>query len=299
MTPLEYDSGLPLTVAGPEEDFELRLDGRLLPGTPSVRRLGALEPMLCCPPALSDRQREQVLYRMYRGVVRATATLPWSDRPLDYRYDITVFRPGSFGGEYLKTSGHYHPPVPGRDLSYPEVYEVLHGSVLFVLQETDNYLPGPQTIVIRRLVLLRAQAGQKAVMPPNFGHWSINTDPARPLVMANWISDGCVSHYASVERARGAAVYVCEGEGIIPGEPVRLVRNARYAHVPAEVEYAVVADQPDLGLTREQPMLGALLAAPARWAYLCDPTGYGEPVLQAIRILRQSPLPAAAGCQPA
>jgi len=298
MMRLEYESGLALTVGGAEEDYELRLDGRLLPGTPDVRRLGALEPMLCCPPPLTDREREQVLYRMYRGVVRLTAGLPWGGRPLDYRYDVTVFKPGSFGGEYLKTSGHYHPPVPGSDLSYPEVYEVLHGSVLFILQETADHTRGPDEIVIRRIVLLRAHAGQKAVMPPNYGHWSINTDPAQPLVMANWISDSCASRYAPVERAGGAAVYVCEGEGVIPGEPIRLVRNRRYAHLPAEVEYAVPADQPGLGLAAGRPMLGALLAEPARWTYLCDPAGHSEPMLQAIRIVHQSPLPEAAGSAP-
>ena len=129
---------------------------------------------------------------------------------------------------------------------------------------------------------------------PNCGHWSINTDSEWPLVMANWISDSCVSDYDWVERAGGAAVYVCEGEGVVPGEPIRLVRNGRYAHLPAGVETAVVADQPELGLAAERPILGALLSAPARWAYLCDPLGHRELTWQAIRIVDQSPLPATA-----
>ena len=43
------------------------------------------------------------------------------------------------GSEYVKTVGHYHPPVPGTDVSYPEIYQVLDGSATYLLQKVESY----------------------------------------------------------------------------------------------------------------------------------------------------------------
>ncbi|HOV51744.1 MAG TPA: glucose-6-phosphate isomerase family protein, partial [Methanothrix sp.] len=37
----------------------------------------------------------------------------------DLRYDITIIPPRMLGREYIKTAGHYHPFVPGGNVTYP------------------------------------------------------------------------------------------------------------------------------------------------------------------------------------
>ena len=42
------------------------------------------------------------------------------------------------GLEYTKTVGHYHPQIPGTDISYPEIYQVLEGSATYLLQKVEH-----------------------------------------------------------------------------------------------------------------------------------------------------------------
>ena len=68
---------------------------------------------------LYDRQSAEIeeLYYMYREVALAHDCDLIRQKGL--RYDITVIVPGTLGGEYVKTAGHYHPEKPGTGLTYP------------------------------------------------------------------------------------------------------------------------------------------------------------------------------------
>jgi len=100
---------------------------------------------------------------------------------LDLRYDITVLPPGMIGQEFNKSLGHYHPMVPGLAIAYPELYEVLHGKALFLLQKMDADFKNVITVLA-----IEAVAGQKIVYPPNYGHIIVNIG-SEPLVTANWV----------------------------------------------------------------------------------------------------------------
>ncbi|MCX6729925.1 MAG: glucose-6-phosphate isomerase, partial [Candidatus Portnoybacteria bacterium] len=52
----------------------------------------------------------------------------------ELRYDITILKPQKLGKEFSKTLGHDHPIVPGTSITYPELYEVLEGKAIFILQ---------------------------------------------------------------------------------------------------------------------------------------------------------------------
>ena len=73
------------------------------------------------------------LYYMYRDLAKNK-----TDRRKiienDLRYDITILAPVMLGKEFNKTVGHDHPIVPGTDITYPELYEVLKGEAIFLLQ---------------------------------------------------------------------------------------------------------------------------------------------------------------------
>ena len=168
---LQVTSGLPLQADG---------DGRLIFGagltvvTPAVRTREEMREVLLDPEA--DAPAE--LYYMYRDVCRQ------QDRELlaqhGLRYDVTVIRPGLLGRDYIKTAGHYHPLKPGTEVTYPEVYEVLAGKAHYLLQ-TEPDEDGVEAI------LIEATAGDKVLIPPGYGHITIN--PASEfLIMSNWVA---------------------------------------------------------------------------------------------------------------
>jgi glucose-6-phosphate isomerase len=161
------------------------------------------------------RLRDQEIYYMYRGVSKP------KDEPTirksGLRYDITVIPPLMMGDEYVKTAGHYHPIAIG-ELTYAEVYQILDGEAIFLIQKVDNF--DKHNLI--DVAFAKAKAGDVFVVPPNFGHITINTSK-KPLVMANWSADGFNSLYEPIERMCGAAYFFTKDGW---------VRNLRYGLVP-------------------------------------------------------------------
>src|SRR5271157_5416728 len=67
------------------------------------------------------------IYFMYRNVYKKD----------DIRFDVTVIPPFDVRGECAKTHGHYHPGSEDG-LAYPEVYQVLRGSAVFIIQKKNR-----------------------------------------------------------------------------------------------------------------------------------------------------------------
>ncbi len=71
------------------------------------------------------------LYYMYRELALSkNDTLTMKEHNL--RYDITVIPPLMLGCEFVKTAGQYHPKVPGTDMTFSEIYEVLSGEAQYL-----------------------------------------------------------------------------------------------------------------------------------------------------------------------
>lgn len=115
---------------------------------------------------LEKEAEEQELYWMYRYFEREEDEEKFNEAGLEY--DITVLKNGKVGPELIKTAGHYHGYVAGTDLTYPEVYEVIEGEIEYLIQ-TKPDAEGNTDVVI-----IKAQAGDKVVVPPKYGHISIN-----------------------------------------------------------------------------------------------------------------------------
>ncbi|MBI4173492.1 MAG: glucose-6-phosphate isomerase [Candidatus Aenigmarchaeota archaeon] len=162
---------------------------------------------------------KQVAYFMYRNAVRETDLGKFEKAGL--RYDITVMEPGVIGTEYVKTAGHYHPYTPAGELRYPEIYEVIAGQALYVLQEI-----GADEGVVKQVLLVTAGPGDKVIMPPGCGHVTVNVGTDR-LVMANIVSDEFQSIYAPYQERHGAACYIVAQAG----RPAALA-NSHYAGLP-------------------------------------------------------------------
>ena len=194
------------------------------------------------------------------------------------RYDISAFRSVMLGREYMKTSGHYHPEIPGTRVAYPEVYEVLYGEALYVMQKVNDYGAPPDEVVVEDVIVARVKAGQKIIMPPGYGHVTINTLD-RPLLMSNWVSNRFSSFYGSTEAARGFAWYLIEEDG-----EARWVANDSYARGVPQIRFAEVREVPELGLTWDTPMYQACAREPAKFEFLNDPASWEELIWRNLEI---------------
>jgi glucose-6-phosphate isomerase len=135
------------------------------------------------------------LYAMFRDLARSPADRWWL-KENNLRYDITVIPPRAICGEFVKTKGHYH-PKNRAGTGFPEIYEVLEGTAHYLLQREDQ----------SDVVLVTANSGDVVVVPPGYGHVTINPATDQVLHMANIVSGGFASDYSKYVTGKGAAYY--------------------------------------------------------------------------------------------
>jgi glucose-6-phosphate isomerase len=158
---------------------------------PEIRLADELKRVL----ADSNCRCEGEMYYMYRDVAGSDSDRRWLSEQ-GIRYDITVIPPRDLCGEYVKTVGHYHPENP-EGAGYPEIYEVMKGNAHYLLQAHD----------LSQVLLVDAHAGDLVIVPPGFGHVTINPTNELVLQMANLVSSRFQSDYREYEKRRGAAYY--------------------------------------------------------------------------------------------
>lgn len=185
-----------------EDNRKLFADGVEVPF--SVRKVSEMKDVLFNKEFITPKNKNDILYRMYRGAgVDKNATVFSAH---NIRYDVTVIENYDLGGEFTKTLGHYHPVVKDG-LAYPELYEVISGEVVYLLQkrnEDNSY----------DLQLVHAKAGDKVIMPPNYGHFSINIGEGL-LIEANLVNSTFKSNYKPVQEMGGGAVFLLKNGNVI------------------------------------------------------------------------------------
>lgn len=165
-------------------------NGELPP--PSVRTVEDMRSVLACPSC----ECSGPLYYMYRDLAKSDKDRSWLHHH-QLRYDITVIPSRDLCGEWVKTKGHYH-PKNRAGIGYPEIYEVIEGEASYLLQSR----------MLDDVVLISARAGDLVIIPPEYGHISINSSSNTTLVMANIVSTAFQSEYDEYEKYHGAAYYV-------------------------------------------------------------------------------------------
>lgn len=187
-------AGLPLEI---DDDDYLVFGPGLQNVKPNIREFITVKNYLKNP--LSTFPRREV-YFMYRDVKRDEDAEKLKTAGL--QYDLTVLPPGRIGDEFMKTIGHYHPRKQGTTVRYPEIYEVIHGRAFFILQSASEDFER-----LYEVYLIEAMRGEKILVPPGFGHMSINpTEDV--LVLANIQARGNHGLYEPYESHHGAAYYV-------------------------------------------------------------------------------------------
>ena len=127
------------------------------------------------------------------------------------------------GDEFIKTAGHFHPKKgPHGDESYPEVYQILSGEAIFLLQKNT-----PQGNA-REIIAIEANVGDIVYIPPDYGHVMINPGD-QELVNANIVCDDFQSVYGPVVYKKGLAVYCTRQSNTHYG----FIPNPNYDETPA------------------------------------------------------------------
>lgn len=198
-----------------------------------VRRLHDLEDVLFDKEWFdATDSRNKDMYYMFRDLAKNDTDLE-AIKAHHLRYDITVIPPGMLGSEYTKTVGHYHPEVPGTNITYPEVYQVLEGSATYLLQKVEH---GEEDTVLDAVVV-KAEKGDMVLIPPGYGHVTINAAEST-LEMANWVCRDFSSVYEPIKRLCGASYFLLR-DGF--------AKNPLYKDVPP-IRYLKPLANEELGL---------------------------------------------------
>ncbi|MFA6214822.1 MAG: glucose-6-phosphate isomerase family protein [Candidatus Micrarchaeia archaeon] len=181
------------------DDESLEFSGRKI--KPSVRKLVEMKPVLANPGKETSLEPDSPTYYMYRDVAHFGKI----------RYDVTRILALDLAGERNKTLGHVH-PRSSKGTPWAEVYEVLSGEAHFLLQRMSQ-------LGVQDAVLLSAKKGECLLIPPGYGHVTINAGK-RELLLGNLVSSDFDADYSGFLRLRGACYYeMSDG---------KLVRNRNY-----------------------------------------------------------------------
>jgi glucose-6-phosphate isomerase len=157
------------------------------------------------------------------------------------RYDITIMFPKMLGKEFNKTIGHDHPIVPGTSITYPELYEVLEGEAIFLLQDSKNEQ-------IKDVFAIKAKTGNKVVIPPNYEHLIINASD-KDLKTCNWICRSFGSNiYKPFKLRHGFCYYATK-----TANGIEWIKNENYTSVP-EIRFEQANNLYDFKIEENEPI---------------------------------------------
>lgn len=145
--------------------------------------------------------------------------------------NITVWEPGTVGGEYIKAYGHYH------ITNFVETYRVVEGTGLLLLQMRKKDAEGKFIDnEIDSFEAISAKAGDKLVIPPFAGHAMVNTGKGwlvtsddSPVNFDGGDSVSMPQHadYEPFRKMHGFAYYAVERNG-----KIEFVKNSNYKTIP-------------------------------------------------------------------
>ncbi|MBI3631395.1 MAG: glucose-6-phosphate isomerase [Candidatus Staskawiczbacteria bacterium] len=174
--------------------------------TPDIRHLNNMREVIYDKEWLKTADNSE-LYYMYRAV----------EEKDKIRYDITIVPSAMLGSEFIKTKGHYHKE------GHQEIYTVLEGQAIYLMQKRKNGNPEE----IEDVYAVKAEKGDIVIIPPFYGHITINPSETKELKMANWVSPQCESDYSLYEKMQGACYYYLK-TGWVKNENYKIVPDLRF-----------------------------------------------------------------------
>lgn len=214
MTDLTAIAGFPVTLAGLRLTFHEPVTSARL----AIRKSSDQRQFWRDDPPEAEEDRE--LLAAYWGIARAEDEEAFRAKGLEHVYALML--PGFCGREFLKTPGHYHAPVAPSGMATPEIYQVLTGRGLFLLQRSEHPCD-----VVDDVIAVEAAAGELVVVPPDYGHMTANLGN-EVLVFEAFLIAGVQPLAEPYAQRRGGAYY-CVASG--DGTP-KLIPNNRYDRLP-------------------------------------------------------------------
>jgi len=246
MKDLSQISGLDIKM----EDIGLTYDQNVFPDEPVARTFAESESVY-----LEKTNPNRELYWMYRYFEKADDNEKFENSNLEY--DITVIDAGRIGDEYIKTIGHYHGNVPKANITYPEVYEVIDGQIEYLLQSK------PDANDEFDVVIILADPGDKVVVPPNYGHISVNVGSERAVSSNIQKRDlPASSDYNSFAERKGGALYRKDSWINNPNYKVKSIKKVK----PKE--------KSEWGLKKDLPLYQSVTETPEKFDFILNPQKY-------------------------
>lgn len=211
----------------------------------------------------AEKNRTQPLYYMYRDLAERDEDSQ-KIKSFNLRFDILDSVACYLGQEYNKTAGHYHSMVPGTNFTYPEIYELIRGEMYYLMQRIEGDR-------VADVYAVRASGGDKVIVPPNYGHFSIFLSP-EGIRESNWTSNDSLSDYEKIKQKHGAAYYAIIDKQSKDG--VRWVKNDAYSDVPP-LRFLSPTNFEDFELIKNVNMYG-LANSLEKLDYLNNPQNYAE-----------------------
>ena len=215
-----------------------------------------LAPVLAYPQAAS----EETAFDFYKNVHFPKDEALFAKYRL--RFDITVLHPGLVGGERKKTTGHIHARMPGKTTPHAELYEVLAGTAMFLLQP-DRGPDGPTD-----LIAVTLQPGEKIIVPANCAHCTNNAGDGT-LVFDNLVLESGSNNYEEIQAYKGMAAFLMERDGMLT-----LIANPRYDAAATRYLKGTISSSEAFGTAGAIPSYLSFIQAPDTYRYLQDPTAF-------------------------
>jgi glucose-6-phosphate isomerase len=207
--------------------------------------------------------KDNPYYDFYKAIVKDNNKAEFTKANL--RYDSTVIMRGCADKEFKKTAGHFHHLIPGKNMSYPELYQVIKGTALFVMQKVDDFNKSSGKMTVEDVIMAEVKAGQAVVIPPDYGHCTINISD-ETMVFINLISLGSSNHYDSVKNSHGMCCYAYRNED----GTYRIEKNPNYKF-NCDVRITVPSESKILGIRNDTPVYTEFLKNPGKFDYLNNP----------------------------
>lgn len=179
-------------------------------------------------------------------------------------FGAVAYSAGRLGREPVRSQGHVHAVAPHCGWSTPEVFEIWEGRAVVYAQERMEDDPGC-------CVAVEASVGEQVVVPPGWGHYVVNADPAARMVFGALCDRQYGFEYHGVRARGGMAWFPIFGED----GAIRWERNARYG-VGAAMEVRGARSYPELGLRGDRPLYGQFVQDARTVQWVSEPGLVGE-----------------------
>lgn len=254
-------SGLPIYLD--ELTSALSFEDGLIFEETSQKSVAKLAGVLENPDAASD----DISFAFYKGIHYEKDEALLEERGL--RFDITVVFPGLMGRERKKTTGHIHACMPEKTTPHAELYEVLSGTAMYILQPDGS----------DKVITATLNEGDRILVPANCAHCTANAGEGT-LVFDNLVlATGC-NDYGVISENHGMALFLVEENG-----ELKLVRNKKYktemkCYTGKPVESEKFATMCNTGRASYLDFVDD----PDRFAYLSDPTEYNDEIFSLLKL---------------